>query len=175
MTMPSPGEQWQAEYETKLRDTEQRAERMQQELGDIQITQHGMNGQVTVTVNASGNLVGLELGNSLRDRDGHAVAQEVLRLVAAAQSRIADEVQRVSEPLLGDTEALHVVVDKVRSAYPETPPEDYRPGGGGYGQEDDSIIRGTQPPPPPSNRRPRPPAAVGPNDDDYFDNGGFLR
>lgn len=174
MSMPSPGEQWQASYEAKIRDAEQRAERMQQELGDIQITERGMNGQVTVTVNASGNLVNLELGNALQDRDGHAVAQEVLRLVSAAQSRIADEVQRVSEPLLGDTEALHVVVDKVRSAYPEAPPEAYRPGGGGYGQEDDSVFGGTQPPPPPSNRRPRPPA-TGNNDDDYFDNGGFLR
>jgi DNA-binding protein YbaB len=175
MTMPeSPGELWQASYEAKLRDTEERAEQMQRELGDIQITEHGMNGQVTVTVNASGNLVNLELGNALQDRDGHAVAQEVLRLVAGAQSRIADEVQRVSEPLLGDTEAMRVVVDKVRSAYPEPPPEDYRPGGGGFGQDEDSVIRGTQPPPPPSNRRPRPPAGGG-DDDDYFDNGGFLR
>lgn len=171
-------EQLLSQYEGKLAEAQAKSDAIRENLATMQVTERSPDGQITVTVNDSGNLVGLQLGQALQRKDGAAVAQDILRTLQAAQSKIANTVQEVMAPLMGaDSEAMHMMMDKLRSAQPPPPAEQYVPGAGGWGPtqprlgaiEDDGV-----PPPPPP--RPQQPPRRGPaDDDDDFSNGGFLR
>ncbi|WP_439655986.1 hypothetical protein ACSHWB_26520 [Lentzea sp. HUAS TT2] len=70
----------------------------------------------------------MQLGQALQRKDGAALAQDVMRTLQAAQSRIAGVVQETMAPLLGaDSETMHLMMDKLRSAQP---PEQHESGNG---------------------------------------------
>ncbi|SMD20795.1 YbaB/EbfC family nucleoid-associated protein [Lentzea albidocapillata] len=180
-------EQLLSQYEGKLAEAQAKSDAIRENLATLQVTERSADGQITVTVNDSGNLVGLQLGQALQRKDGAAVAQDILRTLQAAQSKVANTVQEAMAPLMGaDSEAMHMMMDKLRSAQPPPPVEQYVPGGGGgWGPtqsrlgaiEDDGVppppqARPQQPPP----TRPQPPRRrPAEDDDDDFGNGGFLR
>ena len=158
---PHDADAWQRNYENKLAEIEQRNERMQQELDDVEVTERSSDGAISVTVNSQGNLTDLQLGDILRRRDGKSVSQEVLRLVSTAQGRIADKVQEVMDPYIGGTEAMDHVMGKLRSATPTQPKEQAAPSSS------------SAPPPP---QQPSGPASSGPPPSGLQDpRGGFGR
>lgn len=161
-----------SQYEGKLAEAQRKSEAIKESLANLRVTERSADGQIAVTVNDAGNLVDLKLGTALQRKDGDTVGQEVLRVVQAAQSRVATAVQEAMSPVLGgDSEAMHFMMDKLRSAQPPPPPQ-YVPGGGGYGSGPQlGAIEDDAPPPPPPPRPQRPPQ----DDDDDFSNGGFLR
>ena len=150
---PHDADAWQRNYETKLAEIEQRNERMQQELDDVEVTERSSDGAISVTVNSQGNLTDLQLADVLRRRDGKSVSEEVLRLVSTAQGRIADKVQEVMDPYIGGTQAMDHVMGKLRSATPTTPKEQ-APASGSSGS--------SAPPPPQRPSGPAGPPASGP-------------
>lgn len=159
-----------ANYEGTLAQAQRRSDAIRETLATLQVTEHSADGQISVTVNDAGNLVDLRLGNALQRKDGDAVGREVLRVVQAAQGRVASAVQEAMAPLMGaDSEAMHMMMDKLRSAQP--PPEPGRPSWGpresGFGQIEDDH--------PPAPRPPRPPRQPEDDSDDDFGNGGYLR
>ncbi|WP_394616528.1 YbaB/EbfC family nucleoid-associated protein [Lentzea sp. JNUCC 0626] len=165
------------QYEGKLAEAQRKSDAIRETLANLRVMERSADGQIVVTVNDAGNLVDLKLGNSLQRREGDIVAQEVLRVLQAAQSRVAATVQEAMSPMLGaDSEAMHFMMDKLRSAQPPPSPQ-YMPGGGGYGEGPPRLgaIEDDAPPPPPPvpprPQRPRPPQ----DDDDDFSNKGFLR
>lgn len=166
------------QYEGKLAEAQRKSDALRESLANLRVTERSADGQIIVTVNDAGNLVDLKLGNALQRRDGDSVAQEVLRVVQAAQSRVAATVQEAMAPMLGaDSEAMHFMMDKLRSAQPPPPPQ-HVPGDGGHGGqprlgaiEDDAPPPPPPPPVPPRPQRPRPPQ----DDDDDFSDRGFLR
>lgn len=161
MTEPQDADAWQRNYENKLAEIEQRNERMQEELDDVEVTERSSDGAISVTVNSQGNLTDLQLGDALRRRDGKSVSQEVLRLTSTAQSRIADKVKDVMDPYIGGTEAMDHVMGKLRSATPTTP-------------KDQAPASNSSTPPPP--QRPSGPASSGPPPSGLQDpRGGFGR
>lgn len=178
------------QYAGKLVEAQRKSEAIRDGLANLRVTERSADGQISVTVNDAGNLVDLNLGNSLQRKDGATVGQEVLRVVQAAQARVATAVQEAMSPVLGgDSEAMHFMVDKLRSAQPP-PPAGYVPGAGGWGTaaprlgaiEDDAPPPHQAPQPPPPHRAPQPPPPPPPprrpaprDDDDDFSNGGFLR
>ncbi|TWP52545.1 YbaB/EbfC family nucleoid-associated protein [Lentzea tibetensis] len=162
-----------SQYEGKLAEAQRKSEAIKESLANLRVTERSADGQITVTVNDAGNLVDLKLGSALQRKDGDAVGQDVLRVVQAAQSRVASAVQEAMSPVLGgdDSEAMHFMMDKLRSAQPPPPPQ-YVPGGGGYGAGPQfGAIEDDVPPPPPRPQRPARPQ----DDDEDFGNGGFLR
>ena len=115
-----------ATYEGTLAEAQRRSDAIRETLASLQVTERSADGQISVTVNDAGNLVDLRLGNALQRRDGDTVSREVLRVVQAAQGRVATTVQEAMAPLLGaDSEAMHMMMDKLRSAQPEAsrPPQ----------------------------------------------------
>jgi DNA-binding protein YbaB len=171
-------EQLLSQYEGKLAQAQAKSDAIRENLAHLQVTERSPDGQITVTVNDAGNLVGLQLGQALQRKDGAVVAQDIMRTLQAAQSRVANAVQESMAPLMGaDSEAMHLMMDKLRSAQPP-PPVEQR---GGWGPteprlgaiEDDS----TPPPPPVRPQQPPQPPRRRPvqDDDDDFGNGGFLR
>ncbi|GAA2673967.1 MULTISPECIES: YbaB/EbfC family nucleoid-associated protein [Actinosynnema] len=165
-----------SQYEARLAEAQRKGDALREGLAGLRVSERSADGQITVTVNDAGNLVDLKLGNSLQRRDGDTVAQDVLRVLQAAQSKVATAVQEAMSPVLGaDSEAMAFMVDKLRSAQPPPPPG-YRPGGGGYGSDQPRLgaIEDDAPPPPPPPPPTRRPAPRGDEDEDFGD-GGFLR
>jgi DNA-binding protein YbaB len=170
-------EQLLSQYEGKLAQAQAKSDAIRENLAHLQITERSPDGQITVTVNDAGNLVALQLGQALQRKDGAAVAQDVMRTLQAAQSRIASVVQESMAPLLGaDSETMHLMMDKLRSSQPPPPPEQYVPGNGGWGPTEPRLgsIEDDTPPPPRPQQAPRPPQHR-PIDDDDFGNGSILR
>ncbi|MDU0294837.1 YbaB/EbfC family nucleoid-associated protein [Saccharothrix longispora] len=163
-------------YEGKLAEAQRKSEAIREALTGLRVTERSSDGQITVTINDAGNLVDLHLGNSLQRKDGATVGQEVLRVVQAAQSRVAAAVQEVMAPVLGgDSEAMHFMVDKLRSAQPPPPPA-YVPGHGGWGTGPQPLGAIEDDAPPPGPRAPQPPPRRrAPQDDEDFGDRGFLR
>ncbi|GLZ31931.1 hypothetical protein Lesp02_41190 [Lentzea sp. NBRC 105346] len=165
-----------SQYEGKLAEAQRKSDAIRESLANLRVTERSADGQITVTVNDAGNLVDLKLGNALQRKDGDTVGQEVLRVVQAAQSRVATAVQEALSPVLGgDSEAMHFMVDKLRSAQPPPPPQ-YVAGGGGYGSGQPRLgsLEDDAPPPPPPPRA-RPPRPHRGDDDGDFSDEGFLR
>lgn len=107
------------QYGGKLAGTQRKSEAVRETMAGLRVTERSADGQIAVTVNDAGNLVDLHLGEALRRKEGQAVAQEVLRVVQAAQSRVAATVQEAMTPLLGgDSQAMSFMVDRLHSAQP---------------------------------------------------------
>ncbi|MQA08498.1 MAG: hypothetical protein GEU98_08080 [Pseudonocardiaceae bacterium] len=174
MSEPIDPDAWQRGYETKLAGIEQRNERMTEELQQVRVTERSTDGQVSVTVNNHGALVDLQLGEALRQRDGSAVAGEVVRLASVAQGKVADAVRRAMQPYIGGTEAMNYLVDRMRAAQPPEEPQGYTPGGGGY-SDADSFLRSNNADGDPESPQPPPRPPRPSHDDDDFGGGSILR
>ncbi|MDT7787914.1 MAG: hypothetical protein QOF58_6333 [Pseudonocardiales bacterium] len=166
--MTDPG-QILANYEGTLAEARRRGDAIRETLATLQVTERSADGQISVTVNDAGNLVDLRLGNALQRKDGDTVGREVLRVVRAAQGRVAETVQEAMTPLMGaDSEAMHMMMDKLRSAQPPAEPQSpsWGPRESGLGRIEDDQPRASRPPQPP--RRPD-------DEDEDFGDGGYLR
>ncbi|MEU3621533.1 YbaB/EbfC family nucleoid-associated protein [Amycolatopsis coloradensis] len=159
---------------------------MRTEIESVSVSERSKDGQISVKVNHAGNLVGLEIGPSVRDNP--ALAQEILRVVQSAQSKLAGAM-RTGVPSIAGSETMNELVHQLHNEYPEPEPTGYVEGGHQTVDEDDRFVAEDEldaPPPPPAPKPPMPPAppAAPPraarrqqtdHEDDYFTGGDFLR
>ncbi|WP_410576234.1 YbaB/EbfC family nucleoid-associated protein [Amycolatopsis sp. lyj-108] len=178
-------EQLFADFEAKLADAQRKANQMRTEIEGVSVSERSKDGQISVKVNHAGNLVGLEIGPSVRDNP--ALAQEILRVVQSAQSKLASAMQ-AGVPSIAGTETMNELVNQLESEYPEPEPTGYVEGGHQTADEDARFVAEDEldaPPPPPAPKPPAPPATPAPpratrrpqtdHEDDYFTGGDFLR
>ncbi|MGH3761064.1 YbaB/EbfC family nucleoid-associated protein [Actinophytocola sp.] len=109
-----------AEYEARLAAAQRRAEQIRDGLERVRATERSDDGQITVTVNSSGNVVDLELGP--RDRSGPELAADILRTIRAAQANLADAVHTTMAPTFEGSELLAELDEQYRTAYPAPEP-----------------------------------------------------
>ncbi|MFE6610113.1 YbaB/EbfC family nucleoid-associated protein [Amycolatopsis sp. NPDC057786] len=178
-------EQLFADFEAKLADAQRKANQMRTEIESVSVSERSKDGQISVKVNHAGNLVGLEIGPSVRDNP--ALAQEILRVVQSAQSKLAGAMQ-TGVPSIAGTETMNELVSQLHNEYPEPEPTGFVEGGHQEMDEDDRFVAEDEldaPPPPPAPKPPAPPAPPAPpraarrqqtdHEDDYFTGGDFLR
>ncbi|MEV6906320.1 YbaB/EbfC family nucleoid-associated protein [Amycolatopsis sp. NPDC051071] len=181
-------EQLFADFEAKLADAQRKANQMRTEIEGVSVSERSKDGQISVKINHAGNLVGLEIGPSVRDNP--ALAQEILRVVQSAQSKLAGAMQ-TGVPSIAGTETMTELITQLHNEYPEPEPTGYVEGGHQDADEDDRFVADdeldTPPPPPvpaPAPKPPAPPAPPAPprgarrqddHEDDYFTGGDFLR
>lgn len=106
-----------AEYEQKIEAERRKAEQIRDGLTAVRATARSDDGQVTVTVNATGNVVDLRLTDGPRDKPGPELAQDIMHTLRRAQSRIAEEVHA----RLADTAppaTLAELENQYRTTYP---------------------------------------------------------
>lgn len=159
-----------ASFDAQLAEVKQRGDRMQAEMAAVSVSERSRDGQIAVEVDHLGNLVGLEIGHAVREKAN--LADEILRTVRRAQSRLADAVQ-AGMPSIAGTETMTELVGRLHRAYPEPEPPGFADGG--YAEPDAARFVAEEEPPPapkpgPPHRAPEPGA-----DDDYFSDGDYLR
>jgi DNA-binding protein YbaB len=175
-----------ADFETKMAAAQQKATQMRTEIESVSVSERSKDGQISVQVNHAGNLTGLEIGPVAREKPG--LAQEILRVVQSAQSKLAGAMQ-VGVPSIAGSETMTELVSQLHHEYPEPEPEGYLEGGENPEDEGARFLateeRDAPPPPPATPPKPPtpPPAPPRPTrsraepgqDDDYFSGGDFLR
>ena len=173
MTNP---EQLFAGFEAKMAEAQQKADRMRAEMETVSVAERSKDGQIAVKVNHLGNLVGLEIGHAVRDKPN--LADQILRTVQAAQSRLATAVQ-AGVPSIAGSETMNELVGQLHREYPEPTARassravrDTRPDDGARFIAEDEPRKPPAPQPPP---RPARPAKDDGTDDDYFGDGDYLR
>ncbi|MFG1640538.1 YbaB/EbfC family nucleoid-associated protein [Amycolatopsis sp. NPDC049252] len=177
MTNP---EQLLASFDAKIVEAKQRGERMQAEMATVSVSERSRDGQISVRVNHLGNLVGLEIGHAVREKPN--LADEILRTVQLAQSRLASAVQ-TGIPSIAGTETMNELVSQLHREYPEPEPQGFVEGGHTPpASEGARFVAEEEPPPPPVRPAPPKSPAAPPRrqqedgvDDDYFSDGDYLR
>lgn len=155
-------EQLFADYEARLEEVQRKAEQVTAGLKAAAVTERSDDGQVTVTVNSSGNVTDLRIAPG--GRQGPDLAQSIMATMRRAQSRLADAVQHTVPATVG-TDLMAELTGQYRRAYPAPPPEPRNP--------QRTMRLGTDPEAPPPARPPRRRPAPG-DDTDYSDR-GLLR
>jgi DNA-binding protein YbaB len=167
-------EQLLASFDAKIAEAKQRGDRMQAEMATVSVSERSQDGQIAVKVNHLGNLVGLEIGHAVREKAN--LADEILRTVHRAQSRLAGAVQ-AGMPSIAGTETMNELVEQLHREFPEPEPQGFVDGGHAAPANDGSrfVVEEelpSQPKPKPKPPRPAPEAGT---DDDYFGDGDYLR
>jgi DNA-binding protein YbaB len=172
-------EQLIADFEARMAESQRKAERMVDEIEAVSVSERSKDGQIGVKVDHAGNLVGLEIGMSVRDKPD--LAEEILRTVKAAQSKLAAAMQAgVTDPV--GPEVMDQLVSRLQQTFPAPEPEGFvsppapaRDGDRFVPEEERQLPPAPKPPKPPEPpRAPRPQADNG-HDDDYFSDGDYLR
>jgi DNA-binding protein YbaB len=155
-------EQLFTDYEAKLDEVQRKAEQLTAGLNAAAVTERSDDGQVTVTVNAAGNVTDLRIGPG--GRQGPDLAQSIMSTMRRAQSRLADAVRHTVPPTVGP-ELMTELTDQYRRTYPVPPPESRDP------RRTMRLGAEEQQPPPPRPPRRRP----APGDDTDYSDRGLLR
>ena len=128
------------EFQEKLAAVQHRAERVRAGLGQVRSTGRSDDGQITVTVDASGNVV--ELGLGAREKAGSELAQDILRTIRVAQAGLPDAVRAVMGEEFAGSEVLGELDRQYRTAYPAPPPAPSARRTLRFGAEDDRLDSG---------------------------------
>lgn len=136
-------DKWFAQYDEKLRDAAQKAEKAEKALKTVGGSATSQDGEVTVRVNASGALADLVLRPGARDLEPEHLARVILETSRQAQREMGAQVVDVMTKFVGEGAALETVKEHL--------PEGFA----GDGKEDVFNIE--------AHRDKRP-------DDEYFDN-----
>ncbi|WP_233158257.1 YbaB/EbfC family nucleoid-associated protein [Actinokineospora bangkokensis] len=163
---------WAADVEAKA----QRYQQMQAEVAAVSVTESSRDGVVRVTVDATGAVTDLDIGDRHAELSGAELSREVLTTMRRAQSRITGSVAEVMERTVGDDpQTVAAVVGSYRERFPEPEPEDGRHTGSPV--EEISFDRPDDPGPgtqPPRRRPPRRPRPDDDDDDNPWGNGSIL-
>ena len=157
-------EQLFADYESKLADVQRKAEQVSAGLKAAVVTERSEDGQVSVTVNASGNVTDLRVAPGTRQ--GPELAQTIMVTMRRAQSRLAEAVQRTVPATVG-AGLMTELTDQYRRTYPAPPPEPQGP------RRTMRLGPDAGAPPPSPARAPRRRPASG--EDTDFSDRGLLR
>ncbi|QGK71311.1 YbaB/EbfC family DNA-binding protein [Allosaccharopolyspora coralli] len=107
---------WRQQIDQKM----QQAQQLQDAAKAVQVSQTSRDGVVTVTVDHTGNLVGLDLADAVLRKRPAEISGEVLDTLRQAQSKLAERMRDVMQPVTGDdSDTLEAVVTGFRERFPE--------------------------------------------------------
>jgi DNA-binding protein YbaB len=170
-------EQLIADFESRMAESQRKAQQMVSEIEAVSVSERSKDGQIAVVVDHAGNLTGLEIGMGVREKPN--LAEEILRTVKAAQSKLAAAVQvGVTDPV--GPEVMDELVSRLRQNFPAPEPEGF-PTPQAAPSEDVRFVPEEERESPPEPKPPASPprhsrlATGNGHDDDYFSDGDYLR
>jgi DNA-binding protein YbaB len=161
---------WAADVEAKA----QRYQAMQAEVAAVTVTEVSRDDVVRVTVDTTGAVTALEIGDRDREMPGRELSALVLTTMRKAQARITGQVAEVMERTVGDDpHTIAAVVGSYRERFPEPEPEDGRHSGS-HVEEMDLGGDDDHDEPPTPRRQPRGPRPDTDDDDNPWGSGSIL-
>jgi DNA-binding protein YbaB len=98
---------------------------MSDQVSRVNVTATNADGSVEVTVNGSGTVIDLRLGDLVRKRPAEDIAQEILRVMRRAQAKLAGRVAEIAADTVGaDSATGQAVVATFERRYPTEPADD---------------------------------------------------
>ncbi|HEY7597387.1 MAG TPA: YbaB/EbfC family nucleoid-associated protein [Actinophytocola sp.] len=110
-------DKWFAQYDEKLRDAAQKAEKAEQALRTVGGSATSGDGEVTVRVAASGALTDLVLRPGVRDIEPEHLARVILETSRQAQRDVGAQVVDVMTKFVGEGAALEAVKEHLPEGY----------------------------------------------------------
>lgn len=110
-------DKWFAQYDEKLRDAAQKAEKAQQALKTVGGSATSHDGDVTVRVTASGALSDLVLRPGAGDIEPEQLARIILETTRQAQRDVGAQVVDVMTKFVGEGAALEAVKEHLPEGY----------------------------------------------------------
>lgn len=145
---------WAAGFQRKA----ERYQAAQERTEELRLSATNSDRSVKVTVRADGSVTDLELGERVRNMPLEELSAQILSTMRRAQSQIADTVADVMTEEVGDEdpETRSMLVDNLRSRFPEVDDEDEVVDDA----EDNLVVEGDaveeEEPPPAPPQRPQP-------------------
>ena len=94
-------ERWIDNWQSTIEARADRARDLAARLARLTRTARSPGGLVTVTVGAAGDLIGLELGEGIRQRPAAGTAREILSTLAAARESLVEAVAAETRATIG--------------------------------------------------------------------------
>jgi DNA-binding protein YbaB len=110
-------DKWFAQYDEKLRDAAQKAEKAEKALRTVGGSATSRDGEVTVRVSASGALSDLVLRPGARDIEPEQLARIILETSREAQRDVGAQVVDVMTKFVGEGAALEAVKEHLPEGY----------------------------------------------------------
>ncbi|MEU4424331.1 YbaB/EbfC family nucleoid-associated protein [Actinoplanes sp. NPDC024001] len=111
-------ERWIDNWQNAIEVRAGRARELSARLEQLTRTARSPDGLVTVSVGATGDLLGLELGEGIRQRPATTTAREILTTLSAARAALTDAVAAETEATLGaGTATGRAVVESFAARY----------------------------------------------------------
>lgn len=110
-------DKWFAQYDEKLRDAAQQAEKAEKALKTVGGSATSQDGEVTVRVNASGALADLVLRPGAREVEPEHLARVILETARRAQREMGAQVVDVMTKFVGEGAALEAVKEHLPEGF----------------------------------------------------------
>jgi DNA-binding protein YbaB len=109
-----------------LAEKAQRYQATQQRTEELRLTSSNSDGSVKVTVRADGSITRLQLAGSARTMPLEELSDQILTTMRRAQSQIADRVSDIMDEEIGeqDPQTRTLMVDNLRSRFPDPDADD---------------------------------------------------
>lgn len=112
------------EWGNRVDDHVRRVTELNQQIESSRVTADSPNGEVRVTVDATGSLSDLELREAASRLDRRALAQLILSTSRKAQSLMAQQVSRLAEEAMGRGSATAGFISSTYTSKFPPPPDD---------------------------------------------------
>jgi len=118
-------ERWLAGWSESASAQLTRAQLMSDQVSRVNVSATSADGSVEVTVNGSGTVIDLRLGDLVRKRPAEDIAQEILRVMRRAQAKLAGRVAEIAADTVGaDSATGQAVVATFERRYPTQAADD---------------------------------------------------
>ncbi|HZM83681.1 MAG TPA: YbaB/EbfC family nucleoid-associated protein [Candidatus Limnocylindrales bacterium] len=125
-------EQWLAEWSASIDERASQAQKLANKVATLSASHRSADGEVAITVSASGQVVDLKFSERIRDRSPDELARLVMATIRQAQARLTQLARQAAEETVGaDSATGEAVVASFSRQFPQQPEDDRRtkPGG----------------------------------------------
>lgn len=107
------------DWERQVAENAQRYQELQARVSALSVTETSGDGNVVVTVSASGQLTGLVLREPWEPTPLAEIADQVMRVVRRAQSRIPGLLEQAVQDTVGERDpSAHLILSDARARFP---------------------------------------------------------
>ena len=115
-------EQWLAGWSASIDERARQAQQLATKVAALSASHRSTNGEVALTVSASGQIVDIKFGDRIRDLAPSELARLVMDTMRRAQAKLTQLAQRAAEETVGaDSATGEAVIASFSRQFPQPP------------------------------------------------------